>query len=313
MFKRLSAPLVIFVIALAGCGGGGSSGAPAVTTPVLPSSTSSTSTATHVSGTISVSLPAKVAGSTARRPQYIPSATTAALLFIYNTALGSQSPLILRSPCSSAGCTISWTTLSGTNQFVVEVDNGANVLAEASETVTLQPSASSVAVPTLTLNGVPAYLTYVSEVVYPVGDPTCASLTRAQNCASVTYAVTDASSQYITGSAFDGGPLSIGSTLPSSVTQGSYALANPDAAGNDYTLLFGCEDGTDGSFNFFASPQVGQTAAELLPNPVLFESYGISYPQETLLNGFPGYTCDAGELFVTGFANGTIGVQSKSK
>jgi hypothetical protein len=294
--------LATLLFAAAGCSGGGGSGAPAPLPPV-PATQAATG---HLSISRSI-----VSAATSRRPKYVSPSTTYATLFIDGAATG------YRQACSPAApCTIDWSSSAGSHTFFVEIDDSASisgggvVLAEGSETVTLNPGTNLIS--PLALNGVPAFIVFVSETTETASAPTCQVLLASVNCTIVQFGVADADDDYIISPGLiDDGGVQISSTW------GAYAtpvVANPDASGNDYTGAIACIDGQTGAgytigYSLSANDGAG-TPGEIAP--LQLASYSLTYPDQQALEmqGWPTYACSNGSIAASGAANGSVTVQS---
>jgi len=184
-------------------------------------------------GTLTIAVPQSVADNL-RKPFYISAGTAHAALFIDSatTAAGTTA-------CTST-CTLSWKTTAGTHTFRAEIADSSNVvLAEGANSYTILAGANG-ALANLTLNGVAAQMSWVSNT-----SSTSSSITGK-------YALFDSSSSPITtagsSSSFDNATLTFGvsasGTTGNTPTFTPATQTAPDAAGNDYAFTASCNGAT---------------------------------------------------------------------
>jgi hypothetical protein len=279
-------PPVILAAALAACSGGG--GGAGTTSPQLPSGL-------PASGTLTITGPQSTASSLARKPLYISSATNHAALFIdaITAAAGSSS-------ACTTGCTIPFSTTSGTHTFNAEIDNGSHVvLAEGTsgpQTVVAGPGNSV----TITLNGAAAEFAWVANTAALPSAP-------AQPTSIVAnWAVADSSAVQITnaptGSAtFDGGTITFAVSIASGNLSGSSptftptTLAHPDGNGGDYSFTAAC-NGAAGTGTFNVTATSGAGSGDVLGAQLTALAPSVTYPSSTLTVTAHTYTCTNGVL-----------------
>ncbi len=278
MNLRTFPPVILAAALLAACSGGGG-----------PNSTPSQSGAS-ASGMITIARPAS-ASSHSRKPAYISSGTTRAALFID----GQTSPAGTSSACTT-GCTIAYTTTSGTHTFTAETDNGSKVLGDGTT-----GAIGIVAGPgnnfTITLNGAAAQMSWVSNTSSNPAPP------AQPTSVTANWAIADSAGVDITNApataTFSGGTITFAVSTSGTVTGGPptfspTTLTHPDANGNDYSITAACNGATgSGTFNITAtSASVSSliTASELA-------GLSISYPSASLtVTPSHPYTCTSGVI-----------------
>jgi hypothetical protein len=282
MNLRTLVPVTLTAFALAACSGGSGGGSVVGSNSITPQSPA------LASGTLSVSLPVSNSASTARKPAFISSSTTNATLYINGT-------LSSRIGCT-ATCTFSWTSISGSQTFAAEIDDGHNVLGEGSHAYTLNVGNNS-ALTALTVNGVVSTMGGWSN-------PETAISTTGE---SGTFTISDFDSNAITNAgsslAFDNGSPTFTTNYPliGSVTISS--SLTPTVSGTAYAYSVACLTGQTGTFNI-----VGTTGSPSLDVSVtnLTANGSLAYPGSTITGTVYTYTCTSG---VISDAYGTITLQ----
>lgn len=307
MLHRL-APLLAITVMLTACSGGGSAHNPALSTAQQGAT---------ASGTLTISLSNNAGtASRSRKPAYISPSTTQATLFIDGSTSG------FRTPCtfSAGGCTINWTSTSGTHTFSAEIDDGSasggNVLAQGSESVTLAPGLNSV--PNITLNGVPAQVYLLTEAICPSADSQCTLGSTLPSYVEGTYQLLDMDGNIITspGQLLEGGICLSGGTNATVAAVSGSNVATPACSGaspGNAQFAIACYAGsgspTTGSVTMSASladapPLLSLSAAQIA-------AYGLQFPSSLTMPGWPAtYQCSNGTIAVSGPANGSVTIQS---
>jgi hypothetical protein len=281
---RTMPPLLLAAALLAACSGGGGGGA--TISPQVQSGS-------PASGTLTIAGPGSGASSLARQPEYISSATAHAALFIdaVTTAAGSSSS------CTT-GCTIPFTTMSGTHTLSAEIDNGSHVvLAEGTtgpQTIVAGPGNNF----TITLNGAAAQFSWVANTGSAPASP------AQPTSITANWAVADASGVDITNApvaaTFDGGTITFAVSIVSGLTGSSptftpTTLTHPDANGGDYSFTASCNGATGtGTFNVTATSGAGSGDVGAAQLAALAPA--VTYPSSTLTVTPHTYTCTNGVI-----------------
>jgi hypothetical protein len=293
MNLRTLVPSILTAVALAACSGVGSNNAslqPAVTPTSAPLQSAAVAT-----GTMTIVVPPpNGATSNTRRPSWISSATQHVGLFVDggNTFAGSSTT------CRVAGCSFAWTSTAGTHSFVVEIDDGVQLLGAGVRSYSLNAGANGLLSP-LTINGIATTITFTTT--------TCGS----NNCGG-TISVGDFDGQPILNAggstSFDNAPLSFCTTSTTTCTSTSIgsitptSLAGPTSSGT-YSFAVACNSGATGNFQIVPSSggSATLTTAEESANFLFY--FGFSG------NGTGQfYTCNNGVISY-GSATGTIPIQ----
>ncbi len=279
MNLRTIPPIILAAALLAACSGGGGS----YSTP--------SQSGASASGVVTIARPASASSHARSRPSYISSGTTRAALFID----GETTPAGTSSSCTT-GCTIAYTTTSGTHTFTAETDNGSKVLADGTT-----GAIGIVAGPgnnfTITLNGAAAQMAWVTNTSSNPAPP------AQPTSVTANWAIADSASVDITNSpgtaTFSGGTITFGVSTSGTVTGGPptfspTTLAHPDASGSDYSITAACNGATgSGSFSITAT----SASVSTLITPAELLGLSITYPLAslTVAPSHP-YTCTNGVI-----------------
>ncbi len=287
-------PLVLLAMLVSACSGGGGG---ASSTPLSPPATPGVAT-----GTLVIDPPSTTLQARSRRPDYVSSATRYATLWIDNATPGTR---VACTPGSGKTCSINWTSTSGSHKFTAAVDDsssisgGGNLLAAftANESLTV----GSNTIPAITLDGVPAGYSYVSETLYAAGNANCPN--NGVNCAVASFQVTDADGQLITGpNGLIGCPTS--SQYGTITCAGTLLMAsNTEATYTAYCIASGTTDQTNG-VNFTVT--VPTLSSNTFLSAAELSEYLLVFPTQTGVAAFPTYSCTNGTISVSGAANGTV-------
>jgi hypothetical protein len=282
MNLRTNASVILAAALLAGCAGGGGS----TNTP--------SPTGASASGILTITGP-QTPASSARKPQFISSATAHAAVFVdsVTAAVGSSTT------CTS-GCTIAYSTSAGTHTLSAEIDNSSHVvLAEGTtgpRTIVAGPGNNF----TITLNGAAAQFSWVANTGSSPAAP------AQPTSVTANWAVADSSGVLITNAptgtaTFDGGTITFAAVIVSGLTGGPptfvpTTLAHPDANGNDYSFTASC-NGATGTGNFNVTATSGAGSGDVLPAQLAGLSPAVTYPSSTLtVTPTHTYTCTSGVI-----------------
>lgn len=234
---RLIPGLLLLVLTFAGCSGGGSNG-----TSLAPAAT-----VQQVSGTLTIGTSA-LAGtsSTARKPAYVGTGTTAVAIYIdaQTTPAGSVTSCTAATGGVTTGCSIPWSAyvaVPAAHTFHVVAGNGTTITAAGSGSYALVDGNNNALSPTLSLNGVVAQ----AEFFWNTCSPGTATIT-AGTCTGYVDLL-DGNGSYIENT---------GVTPAQSISPTNGSVYDNAAAGLTFTssasgtgIVTGSNDGAYAAFN----------------------------------------------------------------
>jgi hypothetical protein len=224
----------ITTLALTACGGG-SGGSTSNTTPATTLQT--------VHGTLPIGLSQSASQSAhGRKPAYVSPGTTNARVYINGSTTAANSSTACTTTGTNGtgtGCTIAWSTqlaVPGSYNFVVEVDDGTNVLAEGEAHYAISTGNNTLT--GLTLNGVAATASFTVDSCSGSGCSGTITLADA-DLDAITYGGTsttipDTGTDPTSGDVFDDGPVTLASDTPvtGTVSGGASAGAGQTETGS---------------------------------------------------------------------------------
>jgi hypothetical protein len=293
MILRKLAPLAGVCVLLAACSGGGSS-----TTSPIPNRIASPQKS--AAGTLTIGMPRVSTTGKRRKPDYVSPSTTFVTLWIDVNTSG------FRQACSPAAsqCTLDWTSTAGTHTFTVALDDGTaitgpgTILADYAQSETLNAGVNSI--PTITLNGVAAQITFFSETFEAVNSPTCDIYSTSVNCFLTDYEIDDADgNQIVPPGNFDGDGACVVASDANLALVPVTCYTSP--SGIDQSAIVICNPGTTGSFTLggeSSDVNSGATAPFGEVSPAQLATYSLAYPNQTAytMSGWPTYTCSNGTI-----------------
>ena len=240
------------VIALAACGGGSGGGntTPPASAPVPTPTASGPGTASkYAAPSFRITVPAASGSSTRRKPQFISSATQSITIVLTADSAGVDSATLAGNPATTnisaascaGGCTVNGpTSPPGNDTYTLttyDQANGAgNALDSATGTFTIVSGITNTE--TITLNGIPAHITFAALPTYNAGTPGNTPV----GASGVAVAVTNADGEAITGNYAN--PVTIadpdtngdGTSLQSSTPCPAPPVGNPPVAPTQLNL-----------------------------------------------------------------------------
>lgn len=257
-------------------------------------------TAATAHGTLKIVVqPSVRSSSRTRKPEYVSAATTHAALFINGAASAAGS-----GACSPPGCTIGWSfagTVPASYPFAVEIDNGANILAENEATYVLHAGSNTLS--TLTLNGIAA-----NAAVSGVASGSSPRACSGSSC-SGTLTIADAALDTIANTTtppapgFDNGPLTFGSTAAAigTVAAGGTVTQPASTGTSSYTVTCAATSGA-----FFTTVTPNSTTGSGDITGAELSGLNLTYPSSITYTSHY-YSCGTG----TAIANAVVYVQTK--
>lgn len=285
------APLAGICILLAACSGGGAVGSSS--TPILPKSAQQSAT-----GALTLRLSHTRTAGRVRKATYVSPSTTFATLWIDADATG------FRQACSPAAsqCTLNWTSTAGAHTFTVAVDDGTaitgpgNILADYSQSETLVAGVNSI--PTITLNGVAAQVSFVSETLEAVNTSPCTIYSTSVNCFLADYEFDDADgNQIVPPGNFDGDGACVVASDGNLALVTAVCYGSP--SGLDQNTVVICTPGTTGTFTMGGQSNDvndGATGPFGEVSPAQLATYSLVYPTQSAytMTNWPTYNCSNG-------------------
>lgn len=276
-------------VALAACSGGGSTGTPS--TSIFPNSVHQIA-----SGTLMIIVPGSQTAGKVRKPAYVSPSTTYVTLWIDAAATGNR---VACSPGSLHTCTLNWTSTSGSHTFAVAIDDspsvtgGGNVLAEASSVENLVEGENTLS--TITLNGVPAQITFHSESYFSGNSSQCTSVgITFDDCYYVSALVEDADGNtLVPPGRYDNGGICFNPNGEGEMGNSNCVSGLISGTFVDYQVACQPLNGT-WTFTVVASAKGSAPYGEI--SAAQLASYNLQYPNQASLtmNDFPTYSCEFG-------------------
>jgi hypothetical protein len=239
--------------------------------------------ASTANGTITIKIPPARARGAGK--YYISPGTTRAAVFID----GAATPAGSTTSCSSVACTITWSaalSAPAAHSFAVEIDNGANVLAENARSYAIALGNNGTLSPGLTLNGVAAVAELTAE--------TCTG-----TICTGTLEVADSAGNPITNSgsnpSFDNGTITYASATPATGTVSSGGTIATVSNGGTYAYTTTCAANT-GQFQTTMTASVPAGSGAITSGELTNRS--LSYPSG--INQLELYRCSTADAIFPG-------------